>query len=110
MELSVTDLRRLERVGHSKEAFADKGDDGIWRLRNVEGHCVFLEPKSRKCMIYPMRPLGCYIYPVNLGPDDALTVDALCPASSSLEPAEKRRKGALLRRHLREIDSQAKKR
>ncbi len=108
MELSIKDVLRLERTGHRKEEFADRGDDGIWRLRNVEGHCVFLEPKARGCMVYAQRPLGCFIYPVNLGPDDVLVVDAICPAGDSLTVEEKKKKGALLRRHLREIDSQAK--
>jgi Fe-S-cluster containining protein len=108
MELSNKDMQRLEQAGHSKEEFAKRGVDGIWRLRNVEGHCVFLESKGRKCLVYSLRPLGCYIYPVNLGPDGALTVDVLCPASDSLEADEKKKKGVLLRRHLREIDSLAK--
>ena len=110
MELSSKDLQRLERVGHSRSEFAERGDDGIWRLRNSEGHCVFLEPKGKGCMIYALRPLGCYIYPVNLGQDGTLIVDAICPAGDSLTAEEKKKKGASLRRHLREIDAQAKKR
>jgi len=110
MELSSKDLQRLERAGHPRSEFAERGDDGIWRLRNAEGHCVFLEPKSKACMVYSLRPLGCYIYPVNLGPDDILTVDAICPAGESLTVEEKKMKGASLRRHLREIDAQAKQR
>jgi len=108
MELSIKDLRRLEQTGHSVDDFAERGKDGIWRLRNVEGHCFFLEPKTKGCRVYPMRPLGCYIYPVNLGPDEELVIDVLCPAGSSLAAEERKKKGAMLRRHLREIDSQAK--
>ena len=85
-----------------------KGADGIWRLRNLEGHCVFLEPKDRRCTVYIMRPLGCYIYPLNLGPDGVLVVDSICPAGESMTVEERKKKGALLRRHLREIDSQAR--
>lgn len=110
MELSTKDLQRLERAGHAKSEFAERGDDGIWRLRNVEGRCVFLEPKGRECRVYALRPLGCYLYPVNLGPDGTLIVDAICPAGGSLTVEEKKKKGASLRRHLREIDAQAKQR
>lgn len=108
MELSIKDLRRLEQAGYSVDEFAGRGKDGIWRLRNVEGCCFFLEPKTRGCRVYLLRPLGCYIYPVNLGPNDELVIDALCPAGSSLETEERKKKGAMLRRHLREIDSQTK--
>lgn len=108
MELSIKDLRRLERTGHSIDEFAERGADGIWRLRNAEGHCFFLEPKAKKCSVYAVRPLGCYIYPLNLGPDGALVVDVICPAGNSLGAEEIKKKGALLRRHLREIDAHAK--
>jgi Fe-S-cluster containining protein len=108
MELSDKDLQRLEHEGHLRDEIAEKGPDGIWRLRNVEGHCVFLEPKGRKCSIYQLRPLGCYIYPVNIDPDGAIIVDAICPARDSLSAEEKKKKGAMLRRHLREIDAQAR--
>ena len=108
MELSIKDLQRLERAGHRREEIAEKGADGIWRLRNTEGRCVFLEPKGRKCSVYLLRPLGCYIYPVNLGVDGELIVDAICPAGGTMTAEEKKKKGALLRRHLREIDADAR--
>ncbi len=108
MELSVKDLQRLEQAGHDREEIAEKGTDGIWRLRNFEGHCVFLEPKKRTCKIYLLRPLGCYIYPLNIDPEGDLIIDVICPAGGSLTAEERKRKGALLRRHLREIDSQAR--
>jgi uncharacterized protein len=108
MELSAKDIQRLERAGHRREDIAEKGADGIWRLRNVEGHCVLLEPNGRKCSEYRVRPLGCFIYPVNVGTDGAIIVDAICPAGDTLSADERKKKGALLRRHLREIDSQAR--
>ncbi len=108
MELSFKDLRRLKQAGYRKDDFAERGTDRIWRLRNVEGHCIFLDPQGRKCKVYLVRPLGCYIYPVNLDPEGVLIVDAICPAGDSLTPEERKKKGALLRSHLREIDSQAR--
>jgi Fe-S-cluster containining protein len=108
MELSTQDLQRLEQANHLISEFAERSDDGIWRLQNVEGHCVFLEPKGAVCAVYALRPLGCYIYPLNLGPDGTMMVDTICPAGDSLTAKEKKKKGALLRRHLREIDTQAK--
>jgi uncharacterized protein len=110
MELSEKDLKRLEQAEHTRSEFAERGADGIWRLRNVEGHCLFLDSKGHRCIVYGLRPLGCFIYPVNLGPDDALIVDAICPAGDSLTAEEKKKKGAMLRQHLRQIDSQAKQR
>ena len=108
MELSLKDLHRLEQAGHRREEVAERGADGIWRLRNVEGHCVLLDPIQRSCMVYILRPMGCYIYPLNIGPEGEIIVDAICPASGSLTVEERKKKGALLRRHLREIDSQAR--
>ena len=110
MELSPKDMERLERAGHRREEIAERGADGIWRLRNIEGHCVFLESEGKRCSIYLLRPLGCYIYPVNMSPEGTIVIDAICPSGASLTADEIRKKGALLRRHLREIDANARSR
>ncbi|WP_048192428.1 YkgJ family cysteine cluster protein [Pyrolobus fumarii] len=77
MPLTRSDMERLENLGYSRDYFAIC-DDAECRLRNIEGHCVFLEP-GEGCRIYPQRPLGCRIYPVICVEGEGLAVDAYCP-------------------------------
>jgi len=105
MELSARDIRRLEKAGYCKEEFAQQDSEGIWRLRNREGICSFLDPSSRKCSVYDLRPVGCYIYPVNLSHEDAVVVDDACPAAKTIDGGERKKKGVLLRHQLRVIDA-----
>jgi Fe-S-cluster containining protein len=60
MSLTESDVRRLERAGHRD--FHRLHDDGTLRLRNVDGHCVFLA--GTRCEAYPDRPDGCALYPL----------------------------------------------
>jgi len=60
MSLTEADVRRLERAGHRD--FHHVHDDGTMRLRNVDGHFVFLA--GTRCVAYPDRPDGCALYPL----------------------------------------------
>lgn len=104
MELSAKDIRRLEKADYCKEDFAQQDSEGIWRLRNWDGICYFLDPSSRRCSVYELRPIGCYIYPVNLSPEGVVVVDDACPAAKTIDGGEKKKTGVLLRHHLRVID------
>jgi Fe-S-cluster containining protein len=105
MELSAKDVKRLEKAGYCKEQFAWQDSEGIWRLRNLDGICSFLDPSSRRCNVYDLRPTGCYIYPVNLSLEGEVVVDYACPAAKTVDVGEKKKKGVLLRHQLRVIDA-----
>jgi Fe-S-cluster containining protein len=78
MELLAEDIRRVAAAGYAPEDFAVERD-GIYRLRNVDGHCVFYDPSSRSCRIYSIRPVGCRLYPL-VYDGETVTVDRSCPA------------------------------
>jgi Fe-S-cluster containining protein len=107
MELSEEDISRLEALGHRRDAFSSVGDDGVPRLRNQDGRCVFLGEGS-DCLVYDSRPLGCEIYPVNCDDRGNVLVDDFCQAADTLEKREVGKKGVRLRRHLRTIDEEAR--
>ena len=60
MSLSEADIRRLTRIGCN--GFFCEDQDGNLRLRNVDGHCVFLQ--QGRCSVYAQRPEGCVLYPL----------------------------------------------
>ena len=79
MILLPQDIEELERLGFPREYFVVE-DNGVYRLRNIDGHCVFLDPSTNRCMIYEHRPLGCRLYPLvyDISRSDVI-VDKLCP-------------------------------
>lgn len=79
MPLVPEDISRIEELGYSREFFVDDSS-GIPRLRNINGHCVFLDPATNACKIYEYRPIGCRLYPlVYDASTGTVTVDKLCP-------------------------------
>jgi len=107
MELSSKDIKRLEKTGYRAEEFAVI-EDGVTRLRNVDGWCYFYSPADKKCRIYGKRPLGCYLYPVVYMADEGAVVDELCPMGETISEQELRTKGKILDRLLKKIDDQRK--
>ena len=105
MDLSARDIGRLEKAGYLKEEFAGRDSEGTWRLRNWNGICYFLNPLSRLCSVYELRPVGCRIYPVNMSPEGAVVVDDFCPAAKTINRAELKKRGVRLRHQLRAIDA-----
>ncbi|MBU1157884.1 MAG: YkgJ family cysteine cluster protein [Candidatus Thermoplasmatota archaeon] len=97
MELCDADIARLERNGHNREDFVNRGVDSIPRLRNIGGYCFFYDHGMKRCREYSRRPLGCVIYPVNMSVDGEVMVDELCPESSSVSREEVESKGRRLR-------------
>ncbi|MBP8685611.1 MAG: YkgJ family cysteine cluster protein [Methanomassiliicoccales archaeon] len=106
MELCRADIARLIRRGYADGTFYSRGEDGIPRLINVNGHCVLFDPDGRRCKEYRSRPLGCALYPVNLTEDGIVVIDALCPEGDSLGAEEVREKGERLRRLIATIDAE----
>jgi len=79
MILLPQDIADIEKLGYPREYFAVKrGSQYV--LKNVNGHCVFLNPENNACTIYPYRPLGCRLYPLVYDVEKGVvTVDKLCP-------------------------------
>lgn len=109
MELCEADIARLERGGNLREDFCVLGPDGVRRLRNRQGHCVFYDLDRKRCTEYARRPLGCVIYPVNMSVDGEVVVDELCPEAETLTDEEISRNGNRLRRLLETISSEAER-
>ena len=66
MELSEADITNIEinsPNSTSREEFAVKKGD-YYQLKNLDGHCIFLLPKTNTCKVYSFRPKGCQFYPM----------------------------------------------
>ena len=106
MELSSEDIERLEENGYRLEEFAVI-DDGVARLRNVDGYCYFYIRVDKKCQIYEKRPLGCYLYPVVYLANEGAIVDELCPMGQTISEQELRTKGKILDKLLKKLDNES---
>ncbi|MEM2534578.1 MAG: YkgJ family cysteine cluster protein [Candidatus Nezhaarchaeales archaeon] len=79
MPLTKRDVERIKKIGYPEEYFVDRRGR-IPRLKNMKGHCVFLDPRTNACIIYPDRPEGCRLYPLIYDEEkDSIVVDPLCP-------------------------------
>ncbi len=87
MELTHRDIDRIAKLGFPVEYFAEYSD-GFYRLKNVDGHCVFLDVERGRCKIYRYRPLGCRIYPVIYDFRDGFKKDDFCPAINTIDDRE----------------------
>ena len=106
MELSSEDIERLEEKGYRLEEFAVV-DDGVTRLRNVDGYCFFYRRADKKCRIYEKRPMGCYLYPVVYLANEGAIVDELCPMGQTISEQELRTKRKILDKLLKKIDNES---
>ncbi len=90
MPLTSRDIKRIVGLGYRVEEFVDYRDE-IPVLRNVDGHCVFLDP-HHGCKIYPWRPLGCRLYPLVLDAEKCRVIlDPLCPRRHSIDRRQARK-------------------
>ncbi len=84
MILTIDDIVEIMGLGYSIDYFAELRDRYV-RLRNINGHCVFLDPETNKCRIYEWRPIGCRLYPLVYDPwRDEVLIDELCPKAGTL--------------------------
>ncbi len=100
MELLEEDIKRIERLGYNRREFV-RYVDGVPRLRNVDGRCVFLGGNGL-CRIYPYRPLGCRIYPV-VTDGRRIYIDDICPARHTIDKREFRGRAAALRHMVKRL-------
>jgi Fe-S-cluster containining protein len=109
MELSSEDIKRLEETGYRLQEFAVM-DNGVTRLRNVNGWCVFYSLADKKCRVYGKRPLGCYLYPVVYLINEGAIVDEFCPMGQTVSEQELRTKGKILDKLLRKMNDDSQRR
>jgi Fe-S-cluster containining protein len=83
MILSKQDIYRIKKYAPKilvRKKFVFKNDEGLFQLKNLGSHCIFLDFKSKRCKIYNIRPKGCDFYPLIY---DSLTsqciIDKDCP-------------------------------
>ncbi len=110
MELSEEDISRLIHRGFKRVEICVVGEDGIPRLLNSRGKCVFLSDDHRSCLVYEDRPLGCKIYPVNCDEEGNILLDEFCKARGTLSKSEIRKKAKVMESHLKTIDAEARRR
>ncbi len=88
MELLPVDIESIRALGYDLDDFA-VFDGEMWRLKNVDGHCVFFDPNTTSCRIYEHRPIGCRIYPLQLDLEqDRVVVDEMCPMAHTIPSSE----------------------
>jgi Fe-S-cluster containining protein len=105
MELSSSDIERLEETDYRRREFAII-NGGVIRLRNVDGWCYFYSLAEKRCRVYKKRPLGCYLYPVVYLANDCVTVDKLCPMGQTISKQELRTKGKTLIKLLKKMGNE----
>lgn len=106
MELSSRDINTLEKAGYPREKFTVTGEDGITRLRNVEGRCYFYNHTEKRCQVYEVRPIGCYTYPVVYSANEEVVIDELCPMGETVSDQELKSKGKILIKLLNTLDNE----
>jgi Fe-S-cluster containining protein len=87
MILLREDIERIASLGFNAEEFVVYSK-GFYRLKNIDGMCVFLNPKTRLCSIYDWRPKGCRLYPIVYvvgGYFEEITVDNSCPQAHTVD-------------------------
>jgi len=107
MLLSQGDIRRLEKIGFSKNYFVKFDRQGYAMLKNREGYCVFYDHKKRQCRVYPDRPSGCRVYPVILDEEKGIVLDDICYSRNTISRNEKNLKGERVVKLLERIDNEA---
>ena len=66
-----------------QEDFTVKDNEDYFQLKNIDGHCFFLDKSSKKCKIYVNRPRGCNFYPLVYDYDkNKCVLDDECPRTS----------------------------
>jgi Fe-S-cluster containining protein len=105
MELSSSDMERLEKAGYRRNEFTVT-HDSVTRLRNINRTCYFYNPTDKKCRVYRKRPLGCQLYPVVHLANEGATIDELCPMGHTISKQELRTKAKTLIKLLKNIDNE----
>ncbi|RLF23346.1 MAG: YkgJ family cysteine cluster protein [Thermoprotei archaeon] len=104
MPLTLEDIARIRKLGFKTSSFVIM-KDGIPRVRNVHGKCVFLDRSNNRCVIYQQRPEGCRFYPLVLM-NNIVTVDQLCPKARQVKRRISRDQKAKLMGLIRRLEEE----
>ncbi len=103
MPLTRDDLKRITSLGYKITEFAVYNGQ-YWQLKNINGHCFFLNPETNECTIYPNRPLGCRIYPIIYIEGVGAAPDPECPMSHTVAREDIERVKPILLKIVMEIE------
>ena len=101
MILTRRDIDRIESLGYKGFYRYRKG---FYRLVNVNGNCIFLNPETNKCTIYSERPIGCRTYPLIYNEERGAILDEECPLSSTISCRDLLKGLVELEQALRELE------
>ncbi|MCD6157590.1 MAG: YkgJ family cysteine cluster protein [Euryarchaeota archaeon] len=102
MILTFDDILRISSLGYDPNDFVII--DEYPRLRNVNGHCVFLDESTNSCLIYEHRPIGCKLYPLIYDPEkNTIRLDDFCPKRNEIPEEEIKRLKRVMVKLLRNI-------
>ncbi|MFW9941715.1 MAG: YkgJ family cysteine cluster protein [Candidatus Thorarchaeota archaeon] len=78
-----------------KQDFVFKDNNNQFKLKNIEGHCVFLDFNTKNCNIYKYRPQGCRFYPLVYDINEVkCKLDEDCPRTNLFYKNKKELKAA----------------
>jgi len=110
MVLLEEDVERIEGLGYPPSSFSYVDREGYLRLKNVDGHCVFLDPSTGRCRVYEHRPLGCRLYPVVYVEGGGVAVDPECPARHTVTDEELEEAARILPEIVERIEEERERR
>ena len=61
-DIALIKKNSIDNIGEGDFVF--KNEDEQFQLKNIDGHCVFLNLSLKTCKIYKYRPQGCRFYPL----------------------------------------------
>ncbi|MBA7657814.1 hypothetical protein ES703_65757 [subsurface metagenome] len=61
-DIELIKKNSIDNIGEGDFVF--KNENERFQLKNIDGHCVFLNYSAKKCKIYEFRPQGCRFYPL----------------------------------------------
>jgi uncharacterized protein len=80
MQLSNEDIELIANKSELKKEDFCEFYDGFFRLKNVDGHCIFFQKETISCEIYNFRPFGCKLYPMIFDSEkNKCSLDDDCP-------------------------------
>lgn len=85
--LTREDIKKIENLGFKAREFIEFRL-GVPILRNIDGHCMFLDTATNTCKIYEMRPEACRLYPLIYSPKLWVHVDPRCPKAKDVPKEE----------------------
>lgn len=111
MTLTESDMDRIDSVGHVRNQYVVRTEDGFFQLRNRNGYCCFYDPETKTCRVYEQRPEGCRFYPIIYDVRrHRCVVDRDCPSRETVTKEEINRVCSEVRKLVERLMAEAKNR